>query len=108
MEARVAELIVRYVSREELRAEELAYLRGAISRAELEALATGTQGRGGRSRLLYKLCNVLFHKPGSRKKLAPAAPSPRGMYPALKDVKRGIGGDLETSGGGANGTGKRR
>ena len=95
MEARVAELIVRYVSREELRAEELAYLRGAISRAELEALATGTQGRGGRSRLLYKLNRIgLVCDPApecgcaytpvwvkSHYKMNLARPSIRGVHP---------------------------
>ena len=103
-----ATLLAKYAQGRDLELAELAYLRTNVTRAELESLATGPIGRTNASRRLFKLCNVLFQPRGSRKKPAPAVPAAEGMYPRLKDVKAGIGGRSEVSGGGVNGTGRKK
>ena len=105
---RVAILLAQYAEGRELIRADIVYLRESVTRGELEALATGPMGGTNASRRLFKLCNVLFQQPGSRRKPPPANPSAPGMYPTLKNVKAGIGGRSEVSGGGANGTGKKR
>jgi hypothetical protein len=104
----VATLLAQYAQGQDLESTELAYLRRNLTRGELESLATGPIGRTNASRRLFKLCNVLFQPRGARKKPAPAVPAAVGMYPRLKDVKAGIGGRSEVSGGGANGTGIKK
>ena len=100
-------LLVKYMQGEALRPAELRFLRANLSRAKLEALATGPAGRSGGSRRLYKLWNLLFASKTGPKKPRPSAAQPRTVFPGLKPP--GPDQDVTVvSGGGVNSTGKRR
>jgi hypothetical protein len=101
-------LLARYVGGGELLPNEVNYLREVTTRAELEALATGPAGRNGGSRRLYKQWNILFATKAGPKKPPPSAPHPVGMFKTIRAAKAGHGGEKIATGGGANGTGRRR
>ena len=102
---RVELLLAKYMQGELLTPAEVRFLRETLSRAKLEALATGPVGRGGGSRRLYKLWNMLFASKTGPKKPKPSAPQPRTVFQALNAA--GSGGKV-VSGGGVNSTGKKR
>jgi hypothetical protein len=100
-------LIAKYVGGIALAPAELQFLRANLSRAALEALATGPAGRNGASRRLYKLWNVLFAVKQGQPKPKPSAPQPPSMFRALRPLKPNLSAKV-VSGGGVNGTGKNK
>lgn len=100
-------LLAKYMNGSALAPAELRFLRENLPRARLEALATGEAGRGGGSRRLYKLWNLLFAVKQGVRKAKPSAPQPRSMFEALRPLKPRLNAKV-ISGGGVNGTGKSR
>ena len=104
---KTAELIVGYLQGRALTQDERRFLRAHISPAQLEALATGPLGYNGRSRLLFKLFNVLFANRRRVQKRKSFSPHPRTMFEQLRPLKANAE-PIVFSGGGVNGTGKKR
>jgi len=102
----VSELIHKYLSCGEISTGEQEFLRINITRAELELLAAGPAGRGGVSRQLHKLSNILFAGKGTTASKKSAVLSPRTMFQTDKRFVR-IQKKTPLSGGGVNGTGKK-
>jgi hypothetical protein len=103
----VEALLAKYMEGSVLAPAELRFLRENLSPVALEALATRQAGRGGGSRRLYKLWNMLFAVKQGRPKPKPSAPQPHSMFRALKPLKPAPTAKV-FSGGGVNGTGKKR
>jgi len=104
---KTAELIVGYLQGRTLSPEERRFLRAHVSPVQLEALAAGPLGQNGRSRPLFKLWNILFASRRRSRRRTPASPQPRTMFAPLRQLKPNPE-PVIYSGGGVNGTGKKR
>lgn len=99
------ELIAKYVEGGSLTPDEITLLRSTVTRAKLEAFATGDAGRRGRARRFFKLSNLLFPNK-ARGKAKPAATQPATMFEQFRKLKSSHSPKI-VSGGGANSTGHR-